>query len=64
MSCAPHVRGGRFSPLFQTVPQGCVIAAQDDYEIRPSLWEDIAGVPVEDDAAGGSERLELIEELR
>ncbi len=40
-----------------------MVAAQDDYEIRPSLWEDVAGVPVEDDAAGGSERLELIEEI-
>jgi hypothetical protein len=40
-----------------------VVAAKDDNEIGPSLWVDVADVPIKNDPALSYDRFELIEEL-
>lgn len=49
----------------KTIVQNGGIASQDDDEVDPALGEEVARVPVEDEAAGGvqGEGFEVVEEL-
>jgi hypothetical protein len=40
-----------------------MVASENHYEVHPALWEDFAGVPVENYAASCDHRFKLIDHL-
>ena len=56
--------GGASAPLFEPLPQLCVVAPCHNDEVYPSFREELAAVPVNDLASWLDQRFELIEELR